>query len=299
MPPARPIDVDAEAVKNIPPTPDEGALAPRSPRMVGPPSTAVPVMTGDALDESMEILAEAGNLPDQVGLGAPVTPVESSPVTPVDQSTSSFSATASGPGDVSTSGPRPTATHGRDESGEGASEPPSKHQRILAVFEHEDETHPTFFQDDEIDGLESYDYSLEDEGDEDMHEFSQTSGTSNDEMLKQLSVPYPTFEPDLPADELLKLDMLADELEIKRLKDTGVLIPAETYEFGGEVPKRLTTRMVRTWRGKFVNGILAFMFGCAALGTWPENLLGYPLTAKTFSALQALCLQCGCCQHFL
>ena len=255
LPPARPIDVDAEAVKNVPPTPDEGALAPPSPRMVGPPSTAVPVMTGDALDESMEVLAEAGNLPYQVGLGAPVTPVESSPMTPVEQAAPSSSASVSGPGDVSTSGSRPTATHGRDESGEGASEPPSKHQRVLAVFEHEDETHPTFFQEDEIDGLESYDYSLEDESDEDMHEFSQQSGTSSDDVLKQLSVPYSTFEPDLPADELLKLDMLADELEIKRLKDMGVLIPAETYEFGGEVPKRLTTRMVRTWRDKFINGI--------------------------------------------
>ena len=33
----RPIDVGAEAVKNVPPTSDEGALAPRSPRMIGPP----------------------------------------------------------------------------------------------------------------------------------------------------------------------------------------------------------------------------------------------------------------------
>ena len=75
--------------------------------------------------------------------------------------------------------------------------------------------------------MESYDYSLEDEDDEDIHEFSQPSGTSNDEMLNQLSVPCSIFEPDLPADEVLKLDMLADELEIKRLKDMGVLIPAE------------------------------------------------------------------------
>ena len=41
----------------------------------------------------------------------------------------------------------------------------------------------------------------------------------------------PTLELDLLLDKLLKLDMLADELEIKRLKDMGVLIPAETFEF--------------------------------------------------------------------
>ena len=66
-------------------------------------------------------------------------------MTPVDTPISSSSATATGPCDVSTSGSRPTAAHRRDESGEGAFEPPSKHQRILVVFEHEDETHPTFF----------------------------------------------------------------------------------------------------------------------------------------------------------
>jgi hypothetical protein len=40
------------------------------------------------------------------------------------------------------------------------------------VFEHEDDTHATFFQQSEIDGMESYDYSLEDECDKDMHDAS-------------------------------------------------------------------------------------------------------------------------------
>ena len=41
LPPARPRDLDAEAVMGIPPTPDEvGDEAPRSARVVGPPSSA-------------------------------------------------------------------------------------------------------------------------------------------------------------------------------------------------------------------------------------------------------------------
>lgn len=82
-------------------------------------------------------------------------------------------------------------------------------------------------------------------------------------MLKQLTVPYSTLEPDLPPDELLKLDMLADELEIKRIKDMCVLKPAETYQFGDEAPKCLTTRMVRTcWCARGATSFsLVFMFG--------------------------------------
>ena len=46
LPPARPRDLDAEAVMGIPPTPDEvGDEAPRSARVVGPPSSAAPALT--------------------------------------------------------------------------------------------------------------------------------------------------------------------------------------------------------------------------------------------------------------
>ena len=85
LPPARSRDLDAEAVMGIPPTPDEvGDEAPKSPKVVGPPSSAAPALSGEALDEHIEVLAEAGTLPKQIGLGAPSTPpVESAPTTPV------------------------------------------------------------------------------------------------------------------------------------------------------------------------------------------------------------------------
>jgi hypothetical protein len=63
-----------------------------------------------------------------------------------------------------------------------------------------------------------------------------------------------TFEPELDPAELLKLDLLADELEISRLKAMGVLISAESYDVAGQMPKKLTTRIVRTWRDKHLNG---------------------------------------------
>ena len=44
-----------------------------------------------------------------------------------------------------------------------------------------------------------------------------------------------------------------DQLEIKRLS-MGVLIPATEFDFKGEKPKMLTTRIVRTWRDKALNG---------------------------------------------
>ena len=72
LPPARPRDFDAEAV--MPPTPDEvGDEAPKSLRVVGPPASAAPALTGQALDEHMEVSAEAGTLPRQIGLSMPST----------------------------------------------------------------------------------------------------------------------------------------------------------------------------------------------------------------------------------
>eukprot|EP00435_Cladocopium_sp_Y103_P063021 s303_g24.t1 len=251
LPPARPRDLDAEAVMNLPPSPDDGGEAPRSPKVVGPPSQAAPVLTGEALDEAMDELAEAGNLPSQVGLGAPSTPIfdDVAPTTPPDVAPAPSSATGSG--DVGMSAAKTQTAHARDDE---PGERPPKHPRIFAVMEHEDDSHPTYFENDEIDDLEVYDYELDDEhGDDDV--FMNESVSAGDDVLQKLSVPYTKLEPNLPPDELLKLDLLADELEISRLKDMGVLLPAETFAFGDEVPKKLTTRMVRAWRDKFVNGV--------------------------------------------
>eukprot|EP00435_Cladocopium_sp_Y103_P045787 s718_g13.t1 len=214
---------------NLPPTPEE---RPHVPRLLAPPESAV-VAGGEMRDETMEVSAEAGVA---TALGAAV------PRTPQDVPQSSVAAGSSSleerPAVVTSA-----LVHPREESGDV--DRPSKHQRILAVFEHEDEPNETWFDGPELDELESYDYDL------DERDFS----TSNDaDLLEQLCLPFSTLEPSLSGDELLKLDLIADQLEISRLRNMGVLIPTSEYEYGSEKPKSLTTRMVRTWRDKMVNG---------------------------------------------
>ena len=92
LPPARSRDLDAEAVMGIPRTPDEVGDEAQSLQ------SAAPALSGEALDEHIEVLAEALTLPKQIGLGAPSTPpVESAPTTPVDVPATS---SASGYGDA-------------------------------------------------------------------------------------------------------------------------------------------------------------------------------------------------------
>ena len=73
LPPARSRGLDAEAVMGIPPTPNEiGDEAPKPPRVVGPHSSVAPALSGEILDEHMEVLADAGTLLKQIGLGVQV-----------------------------------------------------------------------------------------------------------------------------------------------------------------------------------------------------------------------------------
>ena len=110
--------------------------------------------------------------------------------------------------------------HGREGTGDAdeANRPP-KQARIMAVFEHEDDTQPLYFEDADVGSLELYDYGCG-EGDE-----GASTDAASDDVIKRLCVPYSTFEPELEPSKLLELDLLADELEIGRLKAMGVLIP--------------------------------------------------------------------------
>ena len=222
LPPARSRDLDAEAVMGIPRTPDEVGDEAQSLQ------SAAPALSGEALDEHIEVLAEALTLPKQIGLGAPSTPpVESAPTTPVDAPATS---SASGSGDAAMPNVAPRATHARDDE---TVERPAKHPRILAVMEHEDGSNATNFENDEVESLEAHEYTLCDDDTGDAYIHDDTDSTSD--ILQKLTFPYTKLEPELPAENLLQLDLLADELEISRLKLMGVLIPAETYAHGGEI----------------------------------------------------------------
>ena len=65
-------DEEAEAVKAVPPTPDE---APHEPRVLPAPISSAPALEGDALDDIIGQAAEAGSLPSAVGLQVPSTPI--------------------------------------------------------------------------------------------------------------------------------------------------------------------------------------------------------------------------------
>lgn len=111
----------------------------------------------------------------------------------------------------------------RDDDGhDGDGDRPFKHQRILRVFDYEDDNHFTFFEDTEIQELERYDYGSDDEGGADDFR-SIFSASEEDGALKCWIVPYTTLEPSLNPEELVKLDLLADAVEIEKLKDMKVL----------------------------------------------------------------------------
>ena len=74
--------------------------------------------------------------------------------------------------------------------------------------------------------------------DEDSCEGAATD-VASDNVLKRLSVPHSTFEPELDPSTLLQLDLLAHE--ISGLKAMGVLIPAENHDVAGQTQKKLTT----------------------------------------------------------
>ena len=64
---------------------------------------------------------------------------------------------------------------------------------------------------------------------------------------KELTFPFSAKEPDLPQDEMTRLDALADQLELMRLQKLQVLQSPETVPSDSKV---LSTRFVRTWREK-------------------------------------------------
>ena len=112
--------------------------------------------------------------------------------------------------------------------------------------QHEDEELDFPFHDEEIDMLESYDNSIDDEG-LDLH-----SGTFDSSEIDKV-FPFSFHEPKLSDAELQVLDDIADRVEIQRLVDMQVLIPMSESSSSDVVPKQLSTRFVRTWREKVVD----------------------------------------------
>ena len=128
---------------------------------------------------------------------------------------------------------------------------PEKQARLAAISEqHEDGELEFHFTNAELDTLEDYEYI-----DLSMYEpeYDDKSHVSSPSLLPdQLIFPYTPHEPCLPPEELQALDAIADAVEIERLQSMNVLKPKSENVDG--VPKRLSTKFVRTWRDKWFSG---------------------------------------------
>ena len=119
-------------------------------------------------------------------------------------------------------------------------------------YDHEDESMDWSFENVELEALKKYDENIEDE----------PEVVSDGQVDPALVFPRDSdFEPELGQDQLLQLDRKADDFELKRLLNMGVLLDPELLSHdhpGLTARKTLSTKMVRTWREKF-SGILRRM----------------------------------------
>ena len=111
----------------------------------------------------------------------------------------------------------------------------------LSLYEHEDNPVTFSFQQDDLDELEKYDMNFDDD------EYYADVEEDDDAALQKLTFPFSAHEPCLTETELLRLDTIADALELKRLSKMEVLTDASSMPTDAKV---LSTRFVRTWREK-------------------------------------------------
>ena len=111
----------------------------------------------------------------------------------------------------------------------------------------EDEELELSFQENEIEILEGYDNDIDDEG------YDRESGTCGNSDFDKLIFEFTPHEPNLTEQELKVLDDIADRVEIQRLCDMGVLLPASEASESSVARKNLSTRFVRTWREKMID----------------------------------------------
>ena len=106
------------------------------------------------------------------------------------------------------------------------------------VFMHEDEVQSLVFDAKSAEDLENYDFDLDN---------SKQDVLLGNEIDPRLAVPrQDEYEPQMTEDRLRELDDIA----LNRLKKMGVLLPPETVNDTGGPIKRLSTKMVRSWREK-------------------------------------------------
>ena len=98
----------------------------------------------------------------------------------------------------------------------------------LSLYEHEDNPVAFSFQQDDLDELEKYDMNF----DEDYYAGVEAD---DDASLQELTFPFSAHEPCLSETELLRLDTIADALELKRLSKMEVLTDASSMPTDAKV----------------------------------------------------------------
>ena len=103
----------------------------------------------------------------------------------------------------------------------------------------------------EVDEVYSYDslYNIDssDEFEDDMQgDATVTIASKSNEV--SVWQPYRGSEPEISHDVLALIDQQADEIEIKRLQEMGVITTFDKYN--GQLDVALSAKMVRTWRKK-------------------------------------------------
>ena len=108
----------------------------------------------------------------------------------------------------------------------------------LRQIEHLDIEPDVSLQEQDFDTVLQHELSLEEDPYEPINELSDN--------MKELSYPYTPHEPELTAEELQRLDSIADRVEVERLSGLNVLLEDNLPSDA----KCLSTRFVRTWREK-------------------------------------------------
>ena len=141
-----------------------------------------------------------------------------------------------------------------DPSGERAPKTPRLENSMLQVtstdlslYEHEDSPVKFDFDSDDVDYMDKYDMEFYD--DQFLHEDDPCliGDADMSKITEQLTFPHSAKEPGLSADELLRLDALAGQLELQRLERLKVL---QSLDCMPSTSKVLSTRFVRTRREK-------------------------------------------------
>ena len=204
-------------------------------------------------------------LPEVVPSAAPTAGEEAGS----DPSSSSRSSSGSGTHsrDMSLDGSQLTDVMQDEALGHGGASQPNAINRVLEGLDrcsvcsvgaeklsHEDEELQVTWDEQALDGLEQYDMDYDQGSTKESDWDLEVTDKEIEAMIDKLCMPrFSDDEPKVSQAQLAEYDMLADRVEIARLRQMEVLLPKSSLELGIQ-PKRLSARFVRAWRAKMRGG---------------------------------------------